>query len=81
MGGPSPASLATATLAPLFFQNPHLPQHRRVVPIDPLSGDLVAAKLDHHHKVDFHTSLSFPIKLCPTMSIAERASALRSDAR
>ena len=35
-------------------EQPHLPQHRRLVPVNPLAGDLIVAELDDDDDVDVY---------------------------
>src|SRR5262249_2286264 len=35
-------------------QQPHLPKHRRLIPVAALTRDLVASELDDHDNVDIH---------------------------
>jgi hypothetical protein len=38
--------------SPLLPEEPDLPQHGGVVPVDPLTGELISAELHDHHEIN-----------------------------
>lgn len=56
----------------LLWQQSYLPQHGRVVPINPLTGEFIPTKLHDHYEINFyspvrwrHVGQTCPAVICP----------------